>query len=62
LENNTFGGTPEQSEKPSKKEYSSPQLTHYGSVVKLTQGGSFTGNDGNTKCTGNAGSTTECTS
>jgi len=39
-----------------KKEYSRPQLTDYGSVSKLTRGGTFQGNDGNTKCSGDAAS------
>jgi len=43
-----------------KRDYSTPCLREYGNVAELTQGGSFVGNDGNTKCTGNASTTPEC--
>ena len=43
-----------------KRAYSAPKLTNYGSVSRLTQAGSFLGNDGNTKCTGNAGDPKQC--
>ena len=44
----------------SKKAYRMPELREYGNVAELTQGGSFVGNDGNTKCSGNASTTDEC--
>jgi len=44
----------------SRKAYRTPELREYGNVATLTQGGSFVGNDGNTKCTGNASTTNEC--
>ena len=39
-----------------KLEYSTPELKNYGALTELTQGGTFLGNDGNTKCTGNSDS------
>jgi hypothetical protein len=46
--------------KESKRSYSAPRLTDHGSLSKLTLGGSNLGNDGNTKCTGNANPSTQC--
>lgn len=43
-----------------RKAYQPPRLTDYGSLADLTRGGSFVGNDGNTKCTGNAGPIPDC--
>jgi hypothetical protein len=43
-----------------KKSYSVPTLSNYGSVAQLTMSGAFVGNDGNTKCNGNAGGNPEC--
>jgi hypothetical protein len=39
-----------------KSKYSTPQLTDYGALTELTQGGTLLGNDGNTECTGNSNS------
>jgi len=44
----------------SRTSYSTPSLTHFGRVADLTLSGPFYGNDGNTKCTGNAGGTEDC--
>ena len=43
-----------------KKPYAPPRLVDYGNLSQLTRGGSFVGNDGNTKCTGNAGPNDQC--
>jgi hypothetical protein len=43
-----------------KKPYTAPELRDYGRVSKLTQGGGYIGNDGNTKCdTGQASANPE---
>ena len=42
------------------REYAAPRLISYGSLADLTRGGAYIGNDGNTKCTGNAGPDPEC--
>ena len=43
-----------------KRPYTAPSLRDYGSVSKLTQGGGYVGNDGNTKCdTGQSASNPE---
>jgi len=52
-------GRLEQADEMPKQAYSAPVLTDYGSVSKLTMGGGFVGNDGNTKCdTGQATTST----
>lgn len=43
-----------------RRDYAAPRLISYGSLADLTLGGAFVGNDGNTKCTGNAGPNSEC--
>jgi hypothetical protein len=42
------------------RDYAAPRLISYGSLADLTRGGAFVGNDGNTKCTGDAGQTELC--
>ena len=44
----------------SKKAYCQPKLSNYGSVSRVTRGGMFIGNDGNTNCVGNANPTMTC--
>jgi hypothetical protein len=44
----------------SRREYAAPRLINYGSLADLTLSGAFVGNDGNTKCTGNAGGNPQC--
>jgi hypothetical protein len=44
----------------SRRKYSPPRLTNYGSISELTMGGSNIGNDGNTLCNGNANPSTQC--
>jgi len=46
----------------SRRKYSPPRLTNYGSISELTMGGNNIGNDGNTECVGNANPVTQCNS
>ena len=53
-------GCSEQAGKLPKRRYTAPRFVYYGSVSELTQATKpYQGNDGNTKCTGNA-STLKC--
>lgn len=51
---------PEEELATSKREYSTPKLTDYGSLSRLTMGGTELGNDGNTKCTGGNAAAVQC--
>jgi len=53
-------GQPKQAGTVQKRPYAAPKLTNCGSVARMTQSGSFVGNDGNTKCVGNAGDPQQC--